>query len=366
MNNELQQFVKEGISKGLSREKLADALENGGWQDDEIKTALASYAEVDFPIAVPRRKPGLSAREAFMYLVMFLTLYISAISLGTNLFQFINRWLPDPTEYSYYVETTTSIIRSATAALIITFPVFFWMSRVLRQAIIKDPEKRSSEVRKWLTYMTLFIAAGIILGDLITLVTYFLNGEVTLRFLLKIVTVLGISGSIFGFYLWDLRAEERVKPKSWQAYPAGLKSFIAVILAITGIVAVAGLWTAGSPAAQRARVLDQRRLSDLQSITYAIDNFYGQKGILPSTLETLAATRDTSVASINDPVTGIAYPYKTGSKATSYQLCATFDTDSVTNPDPSMPLNTSNFWNHPMGEKCYDVEVRNPTKPVTY
>ena len=210
MTNELQAFVKEGLGKGLSRVQLKETLLKAGWQEDEVTNALALYADVDFPIPVPRRKPYLSAREAFLYLVMFFTLYGSAFSVGTLLFQFINRWLPDAAQsYEAILSVSTSIIRTSTATLVISFPVFLFVAWILKKAIARDPEKRSSKIRKWLTYITLFIAAGIIIGDLITLVTYFLNGELTLRFVLKVLVVLGIAGTVFGYYLWDLRGEEK-------------------------------------------------------------------------------------------------------------------------------------------------------------
>ncbi len=211
MTNELQAFVKEGLVKGLGRNEMREALLKAGWQEDEVANALGSYADVDFPIPVPKRKPYLSAREAFLYLVMFLTLYIAAISVGTILFQAVNLWLPDAAQlaYEYASDYSTRLIRSSTAALIITFPLFLFLARSLRRAIARDPEKRSSKVRKWLTYLTLFVAAGTIIGDLITLLNYALNGDVTLRFALKVLTVLAIAGSAFGYYLWDLRTEEK-------------------------------------------------------------------------------------------------------------------------------------------------------------
>ncbi len=211
MTNELQAFVKEGLAKGLGRDKMKAALLEAGWQEDEVRNALASYAEVAFPIPVPKRKPYLSAREAFMYLVMFLTLYVTAFSVGTILFQLVNLWLPDPAQiaYGYASDYSTSLIRSSTAAIIITFPLFLFMARLLQRAIKRDPSKRSSLIRKWLTYITLYFATGIIVGDLITLVTYVLNGDLTLRFVLKVLVVLVIAGSIFGYYLWDLRTEEK-------------------------------------------------------------------------------------------------------------------------------------------------------------
>lgn len=210
MNNELQLFVKEALQEGASRDQIHKALKEGNWPEDEIKNALSTYSDTKFVVPVPRRKPYLSAREAFLYLLMFLTLYVSAFSVGTLIFQFVNRWLPDTViDYSYVYDSTRSAIRSATAALIITFPVFLWISSIIRGAIARDPEKRSSKVRKWLTYITLFIAAGVIIGDLITLVYNVLSGELTLRFILKVLTVLGISGAIFGYYLWDLRQDEQ-------------------------------------------------------------------------------------------------------------------------------------------------------------
>lgn len=211
MANELQVFVKEALTKGISREKIKTALEAAGWQSDEVDTALAFYAESDLPIPVPKRKPYLSAREAFMYLVLFLTLYVTSISVGTILFQIINLWLPDAAQIanSYSSDYSTGLIRSSTAAIIITFPVFLFVARILLRNIKRDPTKRSSKIRKWLTYITLYIATGIIIGDLITLLTYVLNGDLTLRFVLKVTAVLLIAGSIFGYYLWDLRTEEK-------------------------------------------------------------------------------------------------------------------------------------------------------------
>ena len=209
MANELQPFVKEALSKGLARTDIQLALRHAHWQDDEIDAALDEYMVSDFPIPVPKRKPYLSAREAFLYLVLFLTLYMSAISYGSLLFAFVNRSFPDVLNgYISSFDASLSTVRNATASLIITFPLFLFVSWFLRRTMQRHPEKRGSKVRKWLTYITLFIAAGVIIGDLITLVNYLLSGGLTTRILLKVVIVLVIAGTIFGHYLWDLRKEE--------------------------------------------------------------------------------------------------------------------------------------------------------------
>ncbi len=209
MNQELTSFVKEALIKGSSRKDIEKALKNAGWESDEVKTALDQYADVTFPIPVPRRRPYLNAREAFLYLVLFMTLYISAFSFGTLIFQFINRWLPDVLQGGYMDSSISDAIRMSTSSLVIAFPVFYYVSWVLYKASQRDPDKRSSKIRKWLTYITLFIAAGVIIGDSITLVYNLLGGELTLRFTLKVLTIGAIAGTIFGYYLWDLRKEEK-------------------------------------------------------------------------------------------------------------------------------------------------------------
>jgi hypothetical protein len=207
MNQELNSFVKEALSKNLGRAETSAALAKAGWTPDEVKSAMSLYAEVDFPVPVPRRKPYLSAREAFIYLVLFTCLYISAFNFGSLLFDFINRWFPDALRT--YEITDLSSIRFAVSALLVAFPIYLWLSSMTMKSIKADPEKRGSKIRKWLTYITLFITAGILIGDLISLLFNLLGGELTARFMLKTLVVLVIAGTVFGYYLWDLRQEEK-------------------------------------------------------------------------------------------------------------------------------------------------------------
>lgn len=208
MSSELHAFLKEAIAKSIPRSKIQDVLQKAGWKPEEVRNALGAYADIDFPVAVPKRKPYMSAREAFMYLVMFLTLYWTSFSFGQLLYQFINRAYPDPLQYGY-IDSSFQTIRMDTASIIIAFPVFMYVSWLLGKAMKKDPDKRASKIRKWLTYITLFVAAGIIIGDMTALVYNALGGELTTRFLLKVLTVAAIAGSIFGYYLVELRSEEK-------------------------------------------------------------------------------------------------------------------------------------------------------------
>lgn len=204
---DLNSFVKESLAQKIPKERIREALAKASWQGDEIDAALDLYADVDFPIPVPKRKPYLSAREAFIYLVLFLCLYISAFGFGKLLFDFINHWVPDALQQ--FGNTDVSGVRMSVSALIVAFPLYLWLTSLMAKGIKGSAEKKSSKIRKWLTYITLFITAGVIIGDLITLLFNLLGGELTLRFILKVLTVLLIAGIIFGYYLWDLRKEEK-------------------------------------------------------------------------------------------------------------------------------------------------------------
>jgi preprotein translocase subunit SecY len=95
------------------------------------------------------------------------------------------------------------------SALIVAFPVFLYTSWLTGRAIQKDPVKRLSKIRRWLTYVTLFIAATVLIGDVTTLIYNLLGGELTMRFVLKVVTVALIAGTAFTYYLGDLRIDEQ-------------------------------------------------------------------------------------------------------------------------------------------------------------
>ena len=205
---QLENFVGEALKAGSTKSDIAKVLEKAGWTSAQISSALDTYSDASFPVPVPKPRPSLSAREAFLYLVMFSTLYYGAWNLGSLLFTLINRAFPDPTEPNY-ISAYWDSQRWSTAAIIITFPVFLFMARYIAREIERNPLKRLSPPRRWLTYMTLFISSATLLGDTTTLIYNLLGGDLTIRFVLKVLVVAAIAGSAFAYYLLDLRQEEK-------------------------------------------------------------------------------------------------------------------------------------------------------------
>ena len=206
---ELDLFVRDALAQGASKDEVATALVAAAWPAEQVRGALDAYADVPFRVPVPKPQPYLSAREAFLYLVLFASLYVAAWHLGSLLFDLINHAFPDPADPQYVVQAFGSSVRWSTASVIIAFPVFLFVARHLSRELARNPVKRLSAVRRWLTYLTLFLAAVVLVGDMITLVYNVLGGELTVRFVLKVLVAALIAGSIFGWYLVDLRREER-------------------------------------------------------------------------------------------------------------------------------------------------------------
>lgn len=206
---QLEAFVKESLQSGSAKGDIAKVLEDAGWPSAQVSAALGAFADVAFPVPVPKPRPSLSARDAFLYLVMFSTLYYGAWNLGSLLFSFIDRAFPDAASGGPGGYWTLEGQRWSTAAVIIAFPVFFFIARYIGIQIHENPFKRLSPARRWLTYLTLFVASVTLLGDVTTLIFNLLGGDLTAPFLLKVLVVAAIAGSAFSFYLLDLRKEEK-------------------------------------------------------------------------------------------------------------------------------------------------------------
>jgi len=199
-------FVDAALRAGASREQVRQALLDAGWSADQIADGLDAFAEVDFVIPVPKPRPQLSARDACRYLVLFVTLYVAAFQLGQLLFAFVNLAVPD--DLTHYGEGIYRQIRWSASALIVSYPIFLYVSHRINTEVSADPVRRNAPVRRWLTYLTLFLAAAVLVGDLVSLLFNLLSGELTLRFVLKFTIVAAVAGAIFGYYLWLMKQDD--------------------------------------------------------------------------------------------------------------------------------------------------------------
>jgi membrane protein YqaA with SNARE-associated domain len=203
-------YIAAAKAQGADDSFLVDMLERSGWPRKEIYAAFGTFYGQLTGLETPRRVSGLadSARDAFLYLLSFGTLAVWTLGLGSLFFTLIDIRYSDPVFPNVYVNVRDSLSGSM-ASLIIGFPVYLITMRILLRDLKRKPDKAESDVRKWLTYIALLISAGTVIGDLVTFVEYFLRGQFTTPFLLKVLTVLVIAGTVFWYYLAPLERLER-------------------------------------------------------------------------------------------------------------------------------------------------------------
>jgi hypothetical protein len=251
-------------------------------------------------------------KNIFLHLFAFVALYISAISFGSLLFGYIDRWFPD--RLAPYLEHNgfSSSLRWSIAFLIIVYPLYLGSLWYLKKEFARFPALKESRVRKWLIYFTLFIAAVVMITDLVTLLYNFLGGEISIRFILKVAAVLFIAGIVFAYYFFDVRGK---------AVP-NIRFFAWGVSALILLSVLYGFFIVGSPKTQRVRRFDQERSQHLQQIYYQVRNFWDTRYGLPATLEDIKKI-DAFAVVPSDPETDTPYSYRILAE-NSFELCANF------------------------------------------
>lgn len=298
--------------------------------------------------------PKTTAKDFFLYLGAMVALYVSAISFLVLLFQFVNVTFPDTLHY-YSSEGARSAMRFSVAVLVVFFPLYIYLTRLVNNDIQAHPKKRGLRVRTWLLYLTLFVSGITLAIDVVVLINTFLRGDLTVRFLLKVLAVLAVALAVFGYYIADLRGRWVEKRRQSKRISYGV-SFVVLAAVVIAFVVV------GSPQAQRQLRLDEERIRDLQAVQSQIISHYRFEAELPETLADLNIGDNATV----DPQSGEPYRYSRVSP-TAFELCAVFarssEDETATRGIPfPEPIRGDVFvepvsWEHPAGEHCFAFEI---------
>ncbi len=287
--------------------------------------------------------PKSTPYQVFLHLMMMTMYYTVIISFVSLAVQYIDLLFPDQLiGYTGYYD----VIRSSSSVLIVSFPVFLLSSWFIRKAFKTEPDERHIAIRRWLVYLTLFLAGIAMVVDLVQFVNGFYSGELTLPFFFKLLTVLIVSLLTFAYFLWDL-SEKGISSKNARILAGVSSGFLIVTLGV-------GFALAGTPGHQRAVRFDEQRVSSLSSIEYEIGNYWREKGALPAQLSDMQ--RDLYYFQVPvDPETGAAFTYEVTGDLT-FQLCADFSTEyqSVPVNSTSLSFPSMDQWAHPKGTTCFD------------
>ncbi|KKQ28197.1 MAG: hypothetical protein US42_C0001G0048 [Candidatus Magasanikbacteria bacterium GW2011_GWC2_37_14] len=301
-------------------------------------------------------------KDVFLHLFNIVTFYLSVIGFITLYVNYINAKFPDA--LNYYFSGISDGVRWSSSILFVAVPAYLLTTWFLEKDLKITPEKRDLKLRKWLTYFTLFISAITIIVDLMIFVYNFLNGELSLRFFLKVLVVLLVAVAVFAYYLWDLKRKE-----SLSKIPLILTVVVSVVVLASIII---GFFIVGTPGAQRNRRFDEKRINDLQILQNQIVDYWTKKQKLPVKLVDL----NDSISGLlipTDPNTKVDYEYNIIS-ALAFELCANFataDKDYGIAAAPNFytqPYDSaySQNWIHVSGRVCFSRTIDPELyKPVT-
>ncbi len=310
----------------------------------------------------------------FLSLGLVVTLISSVSAFLSLLFTTLDHAFPDvlTSTYQYgYASYSFDQMRSSLALLIIMFPVFLIVSLYWNRAVQKGLGHGNEVLKRWVVYLIIFLASLMVAIDLVTLVRYFVSGEITIRFILKVVAVLAAAKVVGIYYLSLLGVKIPLLPRKNGRF-LGVCATALVLFAI-----VYGFVVMGGPGEQRNLRLDQKRVEDLQSIQYQVINYWQQKEKLPVSLDEFKNPISSYMVP-QDPefAKGKVYEYNKVSDKT-FELCATFTDpipkgwvengggstfgvmparDVATSSMP-YPAGMNDSWDHQAGRTCYERTI---------
>lgn len=289
-----------------------------------------------------------AAKFAFYYILSLIALIFTALSTGMIIFQIINKNIADVIIQNVS-DFSPDQLKFAISALVISAPIFYITNWQILKNLFSGSFNKDSDVRKGLTYLVLLVSSVVMLGWLIAIVNNFLDGELTIKFILKALVAIGLAAAIFTFYYYDIKRDKVAGQKD-----EIIRIYFYSSLAVVAIVFIAGLFIMESPQKTRERKMDNAVLENFEDINRAIGTYYGDNEKLPADLEIIES--DFSYITDEDlenSATGEKYEYKIKS-ANIYELCATFKTS---NKNEEYDDYYQDNWPHDAGYQCLSQRV---------
>jgi hypothetical protein len=321
-------------------------------------------------------KSKISASFFFLCLGLLITLITSVVSFLNLVFETLNKRFPDVLNATYqygYSSYEYESIRMSLATLIIFFPIFIIVSYFWNKHLRTELNRIDEMVKKWLIYILLFLSALVTAVDLVALVRYFVSGEITTRFALKVLAVFVVALYVGVYFIFKLKGKEKI---------FGFNLNVATMIKSGILVLAVIVWSftvIGTPGKQRMLRLDDRRVGDLQSIQYQVITYWQQKERLPEKISDLSSP----ISGYSLPVDpefekGKTYEYNVKGPLT-FEICADFALPipkgwreykgyggalPTMEQDIAMPYpypvpigGTNESWEHQAGRTCFERTI---------
>lgn len=209
-NTQLQSFISESRKAKQSDEVIKSQLLKSGWSQDAVNEALTGVSKPVVPVPPPPSSAQPGMWVSFLYIIMFISLYVSATVLGQTLHHFVDKYFKlIKDSYSTFGGFQDTLLRGYLAAMIVTAPILIGLFLFLKKQELKNPVIRNFKSRKILIYFTLVVTFLIAIWRIIRTIFEFLGGEVSVSVVLHTLITLGIAGAIFIYYLIEVREDRK-------------------------------------------------------------------------------------------------------------------------------------------------------------
>ncbi len=290
-------------------------------------------------------------RNVVLQVGSLIALYLSTSFLLTLIFGLINIAYPSDADSYYEIENATDNIRLGIAMLIVTFPTYIILSRIMNKYRRVEQGALYQNITKWLIYLSLLAGGAVLLTTLVVTIYTFLNGDLTTRFLLKAGSVAGVIGLAFHYYILDAKGYWVKEESKSIMFAIGVTLLVFLALAF-------GLKNIETPAVVREMRLDETQINDLRNMQWQIESYMNiSSSTVPDSIET--AYNMTGMPIPAAPAGREAYSYEVTDQG--FRLCAYFARDSAANAqlssgyiDPAARIKNPENWSYKAGRHCFD------------
>jgi len=292
------------------------------------------------------------AKFAFFYLLSLISLISLAMATGSIIFQIINKYVVDVLNELRGTYSSSSL-RFSISSIIISAPIFYYVSHLINKSLHSGELEKDSQIRKWLSYLILLISFIVMSGWFVGIIFNFLDGELTLKFILKAITAVAIAGTVFSYYFYDLKRKEVLGKKD---------RVVLIYSSVTALVVLVTLVSAfifvESPKDARLRKIDNETLLRLSNVDNSISEYYRLNNQIPAELRELLNESNTLVKEKNlySPGSNEFFAYSV-IEDTKYRICANFYLSNKDTDDDYRYSYLKQEWLHDAGEQCFERRV---------
>jgi len=210
-NPDLEKYIAAAREQKIPDEEIKSQLVRAGWPESDVIGTLTPKSTIGTNLPPPP-VPRFGMWVAFQYIILFITLYLSATAVGGILHEAVDNIFKDRLDpYDYGRSINNWLLNFYIAFLIVGFPIFAWLFVVLKKQAIEKPGIKNLGARKFLIYLTLVGTFLIMIGHLIGTVLSFLNGDIALSSFFHLGVTFLVAGSIFIYLLLAVKEDRKAE-----------------------------------------------------------------------------------------------------------------------------------------------------------